>query len=139
MLRARDIMTRNVVTVQENTPIYKAIELLAELDITGMPVVDEKRRLLGIITEQDVMHLFYDESSLFYPNLDEQTKTVNDFMTVPPIFFDENESVLEVCKCLQDSHFRRVPVTSNGILVGVISRQDIIRYVLQQRHYSDKR
>ncbi len=126
-------MTKNVITVQEDTPIDKAIELLAEMDITGMPVVDKTNRLLGIITEQDVMHLFYDESSLLYGNPDEHNKTVSDFMSTPVIFFDENESVMEVCRCLKDYHFRRVPVTSEGKVIGLISRQDIIKYVLQKR------
>jgi CBS domain-containing protein len=139
MVIARDIMTRNVVTIQENTPIYKAIELLAEFDITGMPVVDENESLLGIITEQDVMRLFFDESNLICSSQDEQNKTVKDFMTVSPIFFDEDESLLSVCHCLKDCHFRRAPITSKGRLVGVISRQDIIRYVLQQRHCNNNR
>ena len=139
MVTARDIMTRNVVTVQGSTPIYKAVELLAELEITGMPVVDEQKSLLGIITEQDVMHLFYDESSLLCSNQDEQGKTVKDLMTSPTIYFNEHESILNICRCLKDHHFRRVPITSEGRLVGVISRQDIIRYVLQQRRYNDKR
>jgi CBS domain-containing protein len=139
MVTAREIMTRNVVTVQESTPIYKAIELLAEYDITGMPVVDENQSLRGVITEQDVMNLFYDESSLLFSNQDEQKKTVKDVMTKPAIFFDEYESILDICQCLKDYHFRRVPVTSKGKLVGVISRQDIIKYVLQQRRYNDNR
>jgi CBS domain-containing protein len=131
-------MTRNVVTVQSSTPIYKAVELLAELEITGMPVVDEHKSLVGIITEQDVMHLFYDESSLLCSNQEEKDKTVKDFMTSNPIFFDGHESILDVCDCLKNYPFRRVPVTSEGELVGVISRQDIIRYVLQQRRYNDR-
>jgi len=139
MVTSRDIMTRNVVTVQESTPIYKAIELLAEIDITGMPVVDENQNLCGIITEQDVMHLFYDESSFILANQEELKKTVKDFMTTPAVFFDENESVLNVCQCLKDRSFRRVPITSKGRLVGVVSRQDIIRYVIQQRRYNNGR
>jgi CBS domain-containing protein len=133
MLKARDIMTKNVITVQEDTPIDKAVELLAEMDITGMPVVDKNKRLLGIITEQDVMHLFHDESSLLYGNPEEQDKKVSDFMSTPVIFFDENESVMDVCLCLKNYHFRRVPVTSEGKVIGLISRQDIIKYVLQKR------
>lgn len=126
-------MTKNVIMVQEDTPIDKAVELLAEMDITGMPVVDKDKRLLGIITEQDVMHLFHDESSLLCANPEEHNKAVSDFMSSPVIHFDENESVIDVCRCLKDYHFRRVPVTSDGKVIGLISRQDIIKYVLQRR------
>jgi len=133
MVKAKEIMTRNVLTVREGTPIEKAIELLAELSVTGLPVVNEYKNLLGVITEQDVMHLFFDESSLIFSSQTERNKTVRDYMTTPAVFFDENEGVLEVCKCLQDSHFRRVPIVAHGMLTGVISRQDIIKYVLRQR------
>lgn len=133
MVKARDIMTRNVITVREDTPINKAVELLVERSITGIPVVDEANRLLGIITEQDVMHLFHDESNLLYSNLDEYNKTVGNFMTTPVIFFDENESVMDVCRCLKNYHFRRVPVTSDKKVVGLISRSDIINYAMKKR------
>lgn len=133
MVRARDIMTKNVITVHMDTPIDKAVELLAEMDITGMPVVDEADRLIGIITEQDLMHLFHDESNLLYSNPDEHKKTVRDFMSGDVIFFEEDESVMDVCRCLKNYHFRRVPITSDKKVVGLISRQDIIKYVLQKR------
>lgn len=136
MATAREIMTRNVLTVQEDTPIVKVIELLAELDVTGIPVVDNKKNLLGIITEQDVMHLFHDESSLIYLTPEDQGKTVADLMTKPAVYFDENESVFDICNCLKENHFRRVPIMSQGKLVGVISRQDIMRYVLQQMRHN---
>jgi CBS domain-containing protein len=126
-------MTKNVITVHKDTPIDKAVELLAEMDITGMPVVDETNRLLGVITEQDVMHLFHDESNLLYSNPDEHNKTVSGYMSADVIFFEEDESIMDVCRCLKTYHFRRVPVTSQGKVVGLISRQDIIKYVLQRR------
>ncbi len=59
-------------------------------------------------------------------------KAVNDFMTQPAISFDENESLIDVCECLTNNFFRRVPVTSKGKLVGVVSRRDIIfEYILE--------
>jgi CBS domain-containing protein len=54
-------------------------------------------------------------------------------MTQPAIHFDSNESFLDICDCLMTNHFRRIPVTSEGKLVGIISRKDIIDYILRQR------
>jgi len=129
MLKAKDIMTENVVSVKKDTPIYKALELLAKHDISGIPVVREDMILVGVLSEKDVL-------SLFYAHEDEEEKTVSDFMTQPAVHFDENESLLDVCDCLANNYFRRVPVTSQGKLVGIISRKDIIDYILQLRRES---
>jgi len=124
-LKAKDIMTRNVITVTKDTPIIQAIELIANNDITGIPVVDDDMSLVGILSEKDVLSLFYTP--------DDESKMVNDFMTQPPIFFDEDESLLDVCDCLINHSFRRIPVTSRGKLVGIITRSDIVREYLRQR------
>ena len=129
MLKAKDIMTETVVSVKKDTPIYKALELLAKHDISGIPVVREDMILVGVLSEKDVL-------SLFYAHEDEEEKTVSDFMTQPAVHFDENESLLDVCDCLANNYFRRVPVTSQGKLVGIISRKDIIDYILQLRRES---
>jgi len=119
MLQAKDIMTKDVISVKRETPIYKAVELMVEKNITGIPVVEDDMGLVGILSEKDVLRLFYDKGK-------EAGKTVDDFMTQPAIFFNEDESLLDVCDCLNNNSFRRVPVTSKGKLVGIISRKDII-------------
>ena len=126
MLKAKDIMTENVVSVKKDTPIYEALELLAKYNITGIPVVREDMILVGVLSEKDVLRLFYAHE-------DEEEGTVNDFMTQPAVHFDEKESLLDICDCLTNNYFRRVPVTSEGKLVGIISRKDIINYILQLR------
>ncbi len=126
MLKAKDIMTENVVSVKKDTPIYEALELLAKYNITGIPVVREDMILVGVLSEKDVLRLFYAHE-------DEEEGTVNDFMTQPAVHFDEKESLLDICDCLTNNYFRRVPVTSGGNLVGIISRKDIINYILQLR------
>ena len=129
MLKAKDIMTEGVVSVKKDTPIYEALELLAKYNITGIPVVREDMILVGVLSEKDVLRLFYAHE-------DEEEGTVNDFMTQPAVHFDEKESLLDICDCLTNNYFRRVPVTSEGKLVGIISRKDIIDYILRLR---DKR
>ncbi len=126
MLKAKDIMTENVFSVKKDTPIYEALELLAKYNITGIPVVREDMILVGVLSEKDVLRLFYAHE-------DEEEGTVNDFMTQPAVHFDEKESLLDICDCLTNNYFRRVPVTSEGKLVGIISRKDIINYILQLR------
>ena len=127
MLTAGDLMTDDVVSVKKDTPIYEALELLRKNDITGMPVVEDDLTLVGVITEKDVLRLFFNEA-------DSQNKTVDLFMTQPAVSFGEDESLESVCDVLMVRYFRRVPVVSaKGKLVGIISRPDIIDYILVQR------
>jgi CBS domain-containing protein len=127
MLNAKDIMTKRVISVKTDTPIYEALKLLASHGISGLPVVDDDMTLVGIVSEKDVLSLFYNN------NNDDDEITVDDFMTQPPIFFDENESILDVCDFLRKNIFRRVPITSEGKLVGIISIRDFIEHILQSK------
>jgi len=126
MLKAKDVMIKKVISVKKETPIYEALELLAKNNVTGAPVVEDDMTLVGILSEKDILTLFYGRE-------DEEEKTVDDFMTQPAVFFDEDESLLDICNCLMNNYFRRVPIASKGKLVGIISRKDIIDYVLQLR------
>jgi len=130
MLEAKTIMTKQVICIRRDTPIFEAIKLMADNNVTGIPVVEDNMTLIGILSEQDVLRLFHTFD-------DEKNRTVSDFMTQPAIHFEENERVLDVCYCLRDNSIRRVPVTSDGKVVGVISRSDIIRCILQQAEHSD--
>jgi len=124
--RPKDIMTKNVITVRRDTPIYEAIELIAERDISGVPVVEDDMTLIGVLSEKDLINLLQDPEG-------EKEKTVDDFMTQPALFFDEDENLLDICDFLKKNVFRRVPITSKGKVVGVISIRDVIEYILRLR------
>jgi CBS domain-containing protein len=125
MLEAKDIMTKQVICIRKETPIFEAIRMMADNNITGIPVVEDDSILVGMLSEQDVLRLFHTYD-------DEKDRTVNDFMTQPAIHFEEDEPLLDVCYCLRDNSIRRVPITSNGKVSGVISRSDILKCILQQ-------
>jgi CBS domain-containing protein len=125
MLKAKDIMTKDVISVKTDTPIINVLELIAEHNISGLPVVDDDMTLVGIVSEKDILRLYYDHE-------DEDEKSVSDFMTQPPLFFDEEEYLGDVCDFLKKNVFRRVPITSRGKLVGIISIRDVIEHILQQ-------
>ncbi len=125
MLKATDIMTKEVVSIRRDRPVEEALELLLTHEITGIPVVEEDMTLVGIVTEKDLLGLFYRPE-------DVKGKTVEEFMTQPAVYFEENESLDDICKCLLDVTFRRMPVTSKGRVVGIVSRPDVLRHILKQ-------
>ena len=126
MLKAGDLMTKDVVSVTKDTPIYEALQLLRKNDITGMPVIDDDKTLVGILTEKDVLKLFYTGG-------DYRDKTVDYFMKQPAVSFRVDESLESVCDFLMVQYFRRVPVVSaKGKVIGIISRPDIIDHIIVQ-------
>ncbi len=126
MLKAKDIMTKDVICVKKDAPIYECLELMTKHKITSIPVVKDDMSLVGVISEKDVLHLLYADK-------DQEEKTVNDFMTQPAIHFDESESLLDVYKFLAKNIFGRVPITSKGKLVGIIDRGDIIAHIVKAK------
>ena len=124
MLETKDIMTTKVIYITPDTPVVDAIRLMVKNNITGVPVVEDNMTLLGVLSEQDVLRLLHTYE-------DEKDRTVYDFMTHPAVHFELDEPLLDVCFCLRDNSIRRVPVTSNNKVVGVISRSDILKYILE--------
>ncbi|UCG56644.1 MAG: CBS domain-containing protein [Phycisphaerales bacterium] len=127
MIKAKHIMTTDVVSVTKETPVYEAGELLVKNDITGMPVVDEDMTLVGVISEKDLLRLFYADE-------DQKKKPVDAFMTQPAVYYREDDSLKTIIDFMLINYFRRVPVTSkDGKLVGIISRPDVLEHLLQLR------
>ena len=124
MLKVQDIMNKKVICIKKDIPIIEAIRLMVKNHITGIPVVEDDMTLAGVLSEQDVLRLFHTYE-------DEKDRTVNEFMTQPAIYFEEESPLMDACYCLRDNSIRRVPVTSNGKVVGVISRSDIIKCILE--------
>ena len=122
MNETKAIMTTDVKTVGRRTPIYDAMEILLENDITGLPVVNDDMMLVGIITEKDILKLL--------SVLENDSAIVEDFMTKEVTSFDQEDDLIRICECLVKNRFRRIPITSQGKLMGIISRKDIIRYIL---------
>lgn len=123
MFEAADITTVDVITVSRQTPVYGAVEMLLETGVTGLPVVDEDMTLVGMITEKDVL-------KLLFGSIDESA-TVDEFMSQDVVSFETNANLIEICECLTRRNFRRVPIVSQGKLKGVISRKDLIRYIME--------
>ncbi len=126
MLKGKDIMTTEVVSVRRDASIEEVLELLLGNKISGIPVVEEDMTLVGIVTEKDLLALFYGPEA-------RKKKTVENFMTQPAVHFDENETLDDICRCLLEVTFRRVPVTKKGKVVGIVSRPDVLKCVLSGR------
>ena len=126
MFKAKTVMKTDVISVKKDTEIYEAIRIMVENNVTGLPVVNDDGTLAGVVTEKDVLRLLYDAE-------DRQGK-VEDFMTTNVVAFEQDDSLIEITESFIQNHFRRVPIVDKGKLVGIISRKDIIAYILKLRH-----
>jgi CBS domain-containing protein len=123
MVTARTIMKTNVIAVRTDTDIYEAIRTMVANNITGLPVVDADGCLAGIVTEKDILSLLYD--------IEDKPGTAADYMTHEVVAFDEDDDVIAIRESLVHNHFRRVPILSQGRLTGIISRRDLIKYIIE--------
>ena len=120
---AKDIMKPGLITVKRQTSVYRAMELLADHNITGLPVVDRDMHIEGIVSEKDILKLLYDP--------DARPGTVEEIMTKKVVCFGKNDTLFDICECLISNSFRRVMILDDEELVGIVSRADIIVSILR--------
>ena len=123
--QAAEIMNKGLVTVGKDDSIYHLMEALGDNDITGLPVVTENMQLIGIASEKDIINY------LCTNNL--EPCTVEQIMTEEVVSFTPRDSLLDICDCLIHNHSRRVTIVEQGRLVGIVSRSDIIKYILRHQ------
>ncbi|MDP2654246.1 MAG: CBS domain-containing protein [Candidatus Omnitrophota bacterium] len=126
MLLIKSIMKTDVITVKPQTPILEAIKLLTGNQISGMPVVTDDNRVVGILTEKDVLRILTKEKITY-------EDTVSLYMSRNVTVFNENDPVLTVSQFFERNPIRRVPIVRDGILVGIVSRRDIIAVILEAK------
>jgi CBS domain-containing protein len=122
MLRAKDVMTPNVVSVEPDDSVHKAIHLMLAHRISGLPVIDPSGELLGIISEFDLFDLLWDT--------DPGSREVSRYMSRRVHTVDENQDLGHVAEQFRRLGVRRLPVTGGGQVVGIISRRDLLSHLV---------
>ncbi len=138
----RDVMTRNVIHVREDAEMTEVANLLSENRISGLPVVDVGGRVLGVITEADVLsmagmkkgHAFKDILRHLLgeplPGPNSGSKRLQDVMSSPAITTGPESDIRDVALIIDEKRIKRLPVVDEqGRLIGLISRADIVRVI----------
>lgn len=130
-MKARDIMSTKLIHITPGTSLKKAIQILIKNDISGLPVVDRTKRLVGIVTEEDLILTWH------YFNRKNTHIAIKDCHVLDsPLIIEkvitatEDTPVGEIIKTLIYKRIKRVPVVKEGRLVGVVSRRDILKRFL---------
>jgi CBS domain-containing protein len=145
MPKVADVMTREVITVTPETPLRELASILSEKNINGVPVVDDKGNVLGVVCESDLVN---QNKPLHIPTvfvildsvipmenpwrLQKEFKrlaatTVGDIYSHPAVSISPNTDLSEVARIMSKRKFYTLPVIEGGKLVGVVGKADVIR------------
>lgn len=128
-MKVVDIMEPAVKTVTRDTPVSEVVISLADAQVTGLPVVDGQRRLVGVISTTDLIAAQAETRSSEERQILMEKTSVRDIMTTRPLTIESTAEVHEAARQMLYAEVRRLFVEENGALVGVISQTDIVRAV----------
>jgi CBS domain-containing protein len=144
-MRARDIMTPNIVAVDPDTSVQDLAKLLSERGISGVPVVDTVGRLVGIVTEGDLLHRaeagterrpaprrawwleIASKGELARYYVKSHARKVKDVMTTEVVSITDTTELADIAILLETKRIKRVPVLRDAKIVGIVSRADLVR------------
>lgn len=117
---ARDVLSRPVVTTRPETPLREAAALLTAHGFAALPVIDEEGRVVGMLSESDALAA----------GAEVRDVTVRAVMSVPVEVVTPGTDVAAIASRMLSGHLRSMPVVEAGLLVGIVSRRDLLRTLL---------
>lgn len=145
-MQAKDVMTARVAAIGPGATVRDAARLMIERGVSGLPVIDEDERVIGMVTEGDLVRRrelgTEREGSWWLVALAEgaardyrkaNAVTVRDVMTRPVFGVRPSATLRVVAKLMQQRGIKRVPVLEAGRLVGIVSRADLVRRLARAR------
>ena len=143
-LKVSVLMSRDVATVSEDTPFHEIAKVLADRRVSAVPVVDADNRVLGIVSEADLLHRmeFADDpdegAGIFERRVHRLARhkatghVAKDLMTSPAVTVPDNATVVKAARLLDSAGIKRMPVVNDlGRLVGIVSRGDLVKVYLR--------
>ena len=143
-LLVRDVMTKGVISISKFDPVMQVADILTEKNISGLPVVDKDKKVIGIITQADILsmigvsrdHTFKDLlRHMLGETLPERRigDHVGDIMTSPAHTIKPEANIAEAVRIMDEKKIRRLTVTDDkSILIGILTRADILKAVINK-------
>ena len=121
------LLTRDVISINENKTIYNAIKLLANNNIGALPVVNSDMELCGILSERDIIREISNNSSVNF-----KKSLINSIMTLKVITIEKNESSENIMDTMTNNKIRHIPIVDKKILIGIVSIGDVVKRLLEK-------
>ena len=128
-MKVADIMQAEVRVVTSDTPVSEVVVSLADAQVTGLPVVDARNRVIGVVSSTDLIDAQAETRSAEERQVLLEHTPVRDIMTPRPLMIESTAEVQEAARHMLYTEVRRLFVEEDGVLVGVISQTDIVRAV----------
>ncbi|NOZ27696.1 MAG: CBS domain-containing protein [Chloroflexi bacterium] len=146
-MKVRDIMTTDVKIVSPDTPVQDIIRMFRDYAVSGLPVVDDEGKLVGIVTEMDLIRRHArPHAPIYFPILDARiplgrereyretvrrilATTAEELMTSPVQTVSPDMDVVDLATLMVERGINPVPVVEDGRLVGIVSRTDLLRVI----------
>jgi CBS domain-containing protein len=140
-MKAKDVMTRNVITIAPHAPILAALQLMVQHNISGLPVVDDKRNLVGIVTEGDFLRraetgterrrsrwfeFLLGPGALAGDYIRTRSRRIDEIMRTDVCAVTEDVPLDVIVTLMEKHRIKRVPVLRGGELVGIVSRANLL-------------
>ena len=129
---AKQYMTTDLITLEKEMNVYYAIGILLNNNISGAPVIDKNKKLIGILSEKDCLEVFAEsaQTDIALPGAISLGRgTVEQFMTKSISTIKADDDLYSVVDIFLKNNFRRLPVLEDDELVGQISRRDILKAI----------
>ncbi len=120
-ITVREIMVKSLVTLSPDMDMGRAIQLLLKHKVSGATVVDENRRIVGMLSEKDCLRIFANRAYNSLPGAKVKTYMSKNVVTITP-----DADLFTVADIFLKNPFRRLPVMEDGVLVGQVSRRDVL-------------
>ncbi|NET05459.1 MAG: CBS domain-containing protein [Symploca sp. SIO2B6] len=127
-MKVNQVMSRPVVATTPRASVRDITSQLVRAGISGMPVAEREGKVVGVITEYDIVKVILDGKQL------EDVKA-EDIMEKATVTVDVSADINKALKIFKEKHIIRVPVTDNGKLVGILSRTDALRGILEEPEF----
>ena len=149
-MQARQVMTKPVITVPADATVYAAAEILLGAGISAAPVIDADEKMIGIVSEADLMHrpeigtvpakswlqrLLGDDTVLARDYVRSHSHRVSDVMTRDVVTADEHTALGEIANLMQHNRVRRIPIVRDGKLIGIVSRANLLQGLLSRESF----
>lgn len=157
-MQVKEIMTRKVITLKQQDTLKTALSMFKKKKISGFPVINNNRKVIGVVSETDILRIidvhsriFKADSSVMLPmvlgiihngkhfeQVREHVKKimnlrVSQFMKKKPITLDEKDDIYKASSIMTKKDINRIPVTKKGRLVGIVTRSDVVNVLVGKR------
>jgi len=132
-MRAEEIMRSPVIAIRQDETVARLCDVMQQEHVNGVPVVDERGEMVGIVTEEDVLYgtMGIGEEEESAERIQPEKTLVSEIMTSPAVCATPETDIVEICRLMWSMRIHRIPILRDGKPDGMVSAMDIVRAITE--------